>query len=568
MIKKAVYISIFFLIIVFPYNSYAQKEVSNTNSQNSSSYNPPNINFKINADAPDLINQFNNSSNTQFKSFPVEKAINSEKYFVGPNDLFNLSIYGYVNQNIPMMVNLEGALIIPTVGEININGLSLKEAKEKVIRAVKKRYYSSEVSLSLTTPRTFLISVSSSVQKKLEVNPLVRPSDIISLIFYDTLNVPQNNYKINNPKEFFNPEISLRNIEVVRKNGTIVNVDLYKYFSTNDDSFNPYFLEGDIIKIPYGQLSKNNITIEGAVQLSGVYEYNKNDDLASIIGLARGFEADADQDSIRVFRLSSSTNKYEVVSLSFKDNKNFKINLFDRIIVKYKSNFAKNLSVTVLGEVNNPGIYPITPKNTTLKDVIEMTGGFKSTAYLPLSIVFRKYDQEYTKKDTNEILINMRTNDLIINEKDKASFERDVISRRNRMVVDFEKLFQYNDLSQNIVLEDKDVIYINDDKKVVYVYGQVLNEGYVQFKENEDYEYYINKSGGFSLAADKSDTRVIKFNSRGWYKTNETKIMSGDFIYVPKKSPTEFKESLTIIATMIGVVASILTTYLLIKQNN
>jgi protein involved in polysaccharide export with SLBB domain len=327
-------------------------------------------------------------------------------------------------------------------------------------------------------------------------------------------------------------------------------------------------LEGDIIKIPYGQLSKNNITIEGAVQLSGVYEYNKNDDLASIIGLARGFEADADQDSIRVFRLSSSTNKYEVVSLSFKDNKNFKINLFDRIIVKYKSNFAKNLSVTVLGEVNNPGIYPITPKNTTLKDVIEMTGGFKSTAYLPLSIVFRKYDQEYTKKDTNEILINMRTNDLIINEKDKASFERDVISRRNRMVVDFEKLFQYNDLSQNIVLEDKDVIYINDDKKVVYVYGQVLNEGYVQFKENEDYEYYINKSGGFSLAADKSDTRVIKFNSRGWYKTNETKIMSGDFIYVPKKSPTEFKESLTIIATMIGVVASILTTYLLIKQNN
>jgi protein involved in polysaccharide export with SLBB domain len=162
----------------------------------------------------------------------------------------------------------------------------------------------------------------------------------------------------------------------------------------------------------------------------------------------------------------------------------------------------------------------------------------------------------------------MRTNDLIINDKDKASFERDVISRRNRMVIDFEKLFNNNDLSQNVVLEDKDVIYINDDKKVVYVYGQVINEGYVAVKEGEDYDYYIEKAGGYSLAADKGDTRVIKFNSRGWYKAGDTKVMSGDFIYVPKQSPKEFKESFTIIATMIGVIASVITTYLLIKQNN
>ena len=96
-----------------------------------------------------------------------------------------------------------------------------------------------------------------------------------------------------------------------------------------------------------------------------------------------------------------------------------------------------------------------------------MTGGFKQSAYLPLSIVFRRYDEEYTKKDTAEIFVNMRANDLIVNEKDKLSFERDILSRRNRMVVDFEKLFNDNDLSQNILLEDKDVIYINDDKKIV-----------------------------------------------------------------------------------------------------
>ena len=51
------------------------------------------------------------------------------------------------------------------------------------------------------------------------------------------------------------------------------------------------------------------------------------------------------------------------------------------------------------------------------------------------------------------------------------------------------------------------------------------------------------------LAADEGNTRIIKFNSRGWYKTDETKILSGDFIYVPKKSPKEFREYFTIIAT-------------------
>lgn len=561
----------FLSIVLLSTITYSQKTTTTDQQSQSSYFNSSNTqmnsNLKINADAPDILTQFGSNSNSQLKSFPVDKAINADKYIVGPNDMFNLSIFGYINQTIPLIVNLEGSLVIPTVGEVKVNGLTLNEAKDRVIKSVKKRYYSSEISLNISNPRTFLISVLSSVQRKMEVSPLSRTSDVLNLIFYDTISVSKTIYQLNNPKEHFRSEISLRNIELTRKTGEIVNVDLYKYFYTNDDKYNPYFLEGDLLKIPYGQLIKNYVTIEGAVQLAGVYEYNKNDDLETVISLARGFDKDAELDSLSIFQFNPENNKYNIINLSFTDNKNYKINVFDRIFVKYKSNYVKNMSVTVLGEVNRPGVYPITFKNTTLKEVIEMTGGFKPTAYLPLSIVFRHFDQEYNKADTNEILVNMRTNDLIVNDKDKASFERDIISRRNRLVVDFEKLFKENDLSQNIIIEDKDVIYINDDKKIIYVYGQVLNEGYIPFKEGEDYEYYINKAGGFSLAADKGDTRIIKFNSRGWYKADETKVMSGDFIYVPKKSPIEFREYLTIVATMIGVVASILTTYLLIKQN-
>lgn len=563
-----------FVILMMSQNVISQINQQNTQtglpnqpSTSNQGYNQSNASFKINADAPDLLSQFN-SQTVQQKTFPVDKSVNPENYYVGPNDMFNLGIYGYVNQTIPLVVNLEGSILIPTVGEIKVDGLKLSEAKEKVIRAVKKRYYSSDVSLTLSSPRVFLISVSSSVQKKIEVTPLTRTSDIINTIFFDTLDLTKYKYKSRINEYELTPELSLRNIEIFHKDGTSDIVDLYQYFYTNDDKFNPFFREGDLLRVPYGLLIKNYITVEGAVQLPGSYEYNKDDNLTTVIALGRGLDADAEKDSIVVYRIDPSTSKYKPYFLSYESSKDFKINVYDRVFVKSRLDNIKNLSVTVLGEVKRPGVYPITMKNTTLKEVVEMAGGFKPTAYLPLCLLIRKYDEEYTRKDTAEIFLNIRANDLIVKEMDRTNFDIDVLSRRHRMVVDFEKLFKDNIMSENIVLENKDIIYINDNKNVVYVYGQVENEGYVPFKEGENFKYYISKAGGYSLAADEGNTRIIRFNSRGWYKADHTEVKSGDFIYIPKEVGTSFSENLTLVATIIGTLVSIISTYLLIKSTN
>jgi len=560
--------AIVMLLLFAAMNTYGQ---INQSSNQTSTYNPNSnqgiFNMKINADSPELMSQFN-TQNVQQKTFPVDKAVNPDYYTVGPNDMFNLGIFGYMNQTIPLVVTLEGSLVIPTVGEVKVNGLTLSDAKRKVVSAVKKRYYSSDVSLTLSMPRIFLVTVYSSIQSKMEVTPLTRASEIVSRVYYDTSDVSQISYKINNEKNEFVPQMSLRNIEIIHKNGTTDIADLYRYFSTNEDKYNPYLQEGDLIKIPFGLINKNYVTVEGAVQLGGTYEYNKDDNLESVISLGRGFDTDAEPDSITVFRSDPVTRKYKSIDLSFEKDKNFKINVFDRVFVKYKANTVMNLSVMVLGEINRPGVYPIAQKSTTLKEIIEMAGGMKPTAFLPLCILFRKYDDEYTRNDTAEVFLNRRANDLIVQTMDKDNFEVDILSRRNRVVVDFEKLFKENDLSQNVILEHKDVVYINDDKKIVYVYGQVSNEGYVPFKEGENYEYYIKKAGGYSLAADDGDTRIVRFNSRGWYKADETKVQSGDFIYVPKVVKTKFGDKITLIATILGSLVSILTTYILIKNTN
>lgn len=571
--SKVKLIFLLLLIVFFAADSYSQFKSKEKDSEEDpmnkilNRSGTSNTGTSINADAPDLFNQLESQNTFKTKTVPIEGAIDADKYFVGPNDLFTLGLYGYINQQVPIVVSPVGSVIIPTVGEVMVDGLSLNEASAKVISAVKKRYYSSDVSFTLNTPRTFLIKVSGLTQGTFEVSPVTRVSEILKVLLFDTLNTSRVFYEKTNEREFLNTQISLRNIELLRKDGTVKNVDIYKYFLTNNDDHNPFFLEGDLLKIPYLQLDNNFITISGAVQLAGSYEHVDGDDLETAIGIARGFDVNAEPDSIILYRPFGNLDRYDVLNLDFDKDKDFEILKFDRLFVKYKINYQKNLSVLILGEVLRPGYYPISFKNTRLKDVIEMAGGLRDKAYLPLSILFRTYDAEYAAKDSSEILINSRASDLLISDADRSNFATDIKGKRNRVIVDFEKLLNKNDESQNVLLEGKDIIYINDNKNIVYVYGQVGQEGYVPYKKGEDVDYYIEKAGGYSLAADEGDTRIIKFNSRGWYLPEDTEILSGDFVYVPKEVQETFAQTVSIVAQIAAVILGVLTTYILLKQN-
>ncbi|MBK6877361.1 MAG: SLBB domain-containing protein [Ignavibacteria bacterium] len=556
-------LSVFFLVTAsaLAQVGMTERDLSKLGSQQTGSMG------KINADASDILNQMGSSSFSE-RSMPIEGAIEPEDYVVGPNDLFTLGIYGYITQQIPLVVSPEGSVIIPTVGEVNVNGVTLAEAKSRVISAVKGRYYSSDVSFTLNSPRTFLVKISGLTQGTFEVSPVTRVSEILKVLLVDTLNTSKVYYEKSNDREFFNTQISLRNIELQSKDGTVKKVDIYKYFLTSDNDYNPYFLEGDLLKVPYVRLENNFINVGGAVQLGGSYEYVEGDNLETAIGIARGFDVNAEPDSIVLYRTYEQTGKFDKIFLNYERDKDYKIEKFDRLFVNYKLNVQKNISVLVMGEVVRPGYYPISFKNTRLKDAIEMAGGFNDKSYLPLCILFRTYDAEYAAKDTSEILINMRANDLLISSVDQTNFYTDIKSKRNRVIVDFEKLFNKNDESQNVLLEDKDVIYINDNKNIVYVFGQVNQEGYVPFKKGMDIEYYIKKAGGLSLAAEEADTRIIKFNSRGWYDPDETKIETGDFVYVPKETTRPFEVNVALISQIAGVLLGVLTTYILIKDTS
>ena len=94
LIKKICVLN-FVLLLIFSFQELnAQQNQLNTRDiQSQQSQQTTNV--KVNADIPDLM--------TALKNLPVpttlalEGAINPDKYIIGPNDLFLLGIYGFVN---------------------------------------------------------------------------------------------------------------------------------------------------------------------------------------------------------------------------------------------------------------------------------------------------------------------------------------------------------------------------------------------------------------------------------------------------------------------------------------
>lgn len=527
-------------------------------------------------------------------SIPMENVIDQTKYIVGPSDMFGINVWSLQNVSFRLSVTPEGTLVIPTVGEVKVSGLTLEKARSATLDAIRKKYLRGDISVTLVSPRKFLVTVTGNVLNPgsyvafpvervdkviIEANRMtmptstviVEPSPMVTLTPTFTqqrtaLEQFQKNTERNQASQILE-NISSRNIILYRRDGATMRVDLLKFYATGEEKYDPFLLDGDVIFVPRKDIAKNFVSIYGAVNQPGVYEYTAEDSAYGLVKVAGGFMDLVDLDNLRISRLSDDGNTEKSIEVDMKaiiegKEKDMPLQRGDRIFVGEKVQQRGDYKVYVQGEILHPGIYPITKESTRLSEVIGTAGGFTEYAFLSGAQLIRG---GVSQTDANiEKLLSFRLANLSREDTAYYNLETNIRIVRGLFTVDFKKLFVDKDTSQDITLRDGDIIIVPSVRQMIYVYGQVVNPGYVPYVKGKDLEYYIQRCGGYGEEARSGDTKIVKWKTQQWISPGDTEIEPGDYIWVPKKPERDLPFYMTILSQAASVLSVVVSVVLVV----
>ena len=490
---------------------------------------------------------------------PLESKIDPEQYMVGPGDLLKINIRGGMPEDHELRITPEQKLLIPEVGEIDLTGYTLAQARDEISKFLAKRYRNSEFSISLVGLREFRVFVTGAVNApgSIIVNGNMRVAQAIREAggFLTVINVkqvtqeteietPTRNDEISKKSEvkiadeFIQKPASMRNLKLIRKDGTTIPVDYLRFSQGGDPRDNPFLRDGDVIVVPHEQQKVGQIAIWGAVRMPGEFEYIEGDNLENLIIISQGFTADADLSKIEIVRFEEDHQTTKVIPIDLSENSGVKpvdIPLFkdDRIYVRYIPRYHRKAQVDVVGEVQYPGKYQIIEGVTTLAQVIEQAGGCTPRASVIEATLLRKAMEDLEDPEFDR-LKEMSVEHMTTQEREYFKVKsREVVGA---VSVDFARLIEDGDSSVDVALFDRDEITIPSVSKTIQVIGQVQLPGLVPFVQGKTFEYYLKKAGGYGWNAAEGRVRVIRGQTGEWLKPKKnTEIFLGDRIFVPEK---------------------------------
>jgi polysaccharide export outer membrane protein len=523
----------------------------------------------------------------------VGNVIQPDFYYVGPGDILAISNLSASVYQQYVTISPENSILLPRIGEISLMGKTLKQARDTILQIIYQRNPSTMAFVSLYQPRTVLVTINGNVinpgtqvmpasynlSTALKMTSYLQTSNRSSL--QESIALTTYNDKRQQREKLLSesglPEMAkygLRNIYIKHSDGTYIIADLMKAIAFTNYSLNPYIREGDEIYVPFEPDNFPIISIGGAVQHPGILPFKKGDMASLLLKLCGGFKDYADESNVYLY----TTDTSEKIHLDLDSNmqlqgKDYELLPGSMIIVGQKPlpPIPNNGLVSVSGCVKNPGVYPIEIGKTTLRDFINIAGGFTNDAYLPLAkIVRRDKDLSYSSNTRKDIDERFQYSDLTL--EDTTRFNIDMNMRQPVVSCDFVSVFYKNSDKDNILLRDGDLIIVPTSPGNVFVYGQVNKPGYLTFEKNENMDYYIKLAGGYAVGGKSARARIIRGINKTWVEgDNDVMVYAGDEIYVPRSRDVPAGTDLqtwSLIAGTIGAAAALMNVIIfgLIKK--
>jgi protein involved in polysaccharide export with SLBB domain len=236
----------------------------------------------------------------------------------------------------------------------------------------------------------------------------------------------------------------------------------------------------------------NRVVVDGAVYRPGAYELTPNLTLTQLIQKADGIKEDAYKERALLFRTNADLSKelvsFNVVALLTGKEKDILLKKDDSVSIVSAKDFAELYTLTVDGEVRNPGVYEYF-KGITLKDVLFQTGGFTDAASSQHIEIARRVKGDTAKNTVIAKVIEIATGKNL-------SFE-----------------------GEEIKLEPWDVIMVRSNpgyksQVTVKVEGEVLYPGiYVLTTKEDKVSDVLKRAGGLTPQADNNGANITRINT-------------------------------------------------------
>ncbi|MDQ2862059.1 MAG: SLBB domain-containing protein [Bacteroidota bacterium] len=382
-------------------------------------------------------------------------------YILGPDDQLVISIYGYSEKEYHVTVNQLGEIYIPNVGPINVNGLSIEKASDKIKSKLASTIYTAiksgttKVQITLGKIRSIRVTVIGQAKKPgtFTVSSLTTLYNILYLCGGPT------------------PMGSYRDIEIIRGNEVKRTADLYDFLVNGNQKDNIILQEGDVIRIPY---YKNRVTISGNVKKEGKFEMLDNETFSDLLEYCGGFTDNAFRGTVTVVRITNTEKK--IIDLNSNQFSTFKSNGSDQYIVgRLQDEFGNR--VVISGSILRPGPYELTP-NLTLGSLIEKAGGLARDAYIKRISIFRYFQNKMPT------MLSVDLDSTINNNANVGLIKDDSVAVHS--------IFEFNDSS-----------YIS-------IEGNVRKPGLVQWRENLSLRDLLLSAGGISEFGDSSTIEISR----------------------------------------------------------
>lgn len=409
--------------------------------------------------------------------------VDPKTYVIGPGDQFVLFFKG-TGREIPLRVLPEGTVLVPNAGMVRAAGLTIEQFRAELARTLASFYKSSEYFCELVMPRTFVVYV---------LGEVVTPGPVAMLPPFraDTAIAAAGGVSGRG---------SERAIELRETDKPLMTIDLVKFRRLGDAGMNPMLHEGQTVYVP----SRGpTVDVIGEVWRTGTYEILPEETVMDLIALAGGFTTHAKTDQIVLEKLREN-DEVTITKMDDAFAKTAIVRDSDVIVVPDKRSF--------------PGVDFVR---------VQGGGGRDGRIYLQDGETLETFMPRFVRLRNDFDLSHARIERL----RGDGTFE--FIS------IDLAKILD-GQASADIQLQSGDVLNIPRLEDVVFVVGEVVRSGEIDFQRGLPAGRYIAMAGGPSDAG--SVDRLQIFDSYGNRRTGnrDSVVYRGETILVKRRKSVIF----------------------------